>query len=70
MVLYYVELMKNSKSLNNASSKGHLCVVFVDANRSVIAYTRMFDECCPVPLLEERLYIVHKDTYLKTLLLC
>lgn len=43
--LYYIEIMKNRKLLNNVLSKALPCVSFLDLIRSVIAYARTFADC-------------------------
>lgn len=54
--LLSVEVLKNSKPPNIASSKALPCVYFLDVPRALIAYDRTFNECYPVPFRESHLY--------------
>lgn len=56
-----VEIMNNSKLLNNASAKPLPYISFLDNLPAVIAYCRTFDECYEVPFHEERLMDIRRD---------
>lgn len=56
-----VDLMKNSKLLNNVIQKARACISFVVILRAVIAYVRGFDESYPVPRTEARILNDRRD---------
>lgn len=58
-----VEVMNNSKLLNNAFRKALPWVDILDRFRAVISYDRTFVECYPIPINEARLYNVRRDMY-------